>query len=632
MQQTQTKQLEILIIDDDTNTGETLADVLDDKGYSVTATSDGQTGLQLMRENRFDLILVDIMLPGMNGVETLRQIRRIAPDAATVLMTGHSQLEGYVSDALWSGADGVLYKPFEMSAVLEMIEQKQQARSGLQMADLRQYQPDPAAIEMVPQEMARKYTLLPLSIESGHLLVAMADPTNLYAIEDLRVRTSLRIRPLKAHRAEIEEAIERHFGSGIEIEQQIHRITASQKHPEADDEERVSAEMVAHTPVVRAVELMLHQAVKDRASDIHLEPQEDHLRVRYRIDGVLHDAMRLPKRVHAPLISRIKVLANLNIAERRRPQDGQFSIKADGRDIDFRVATINTVQGEMAVLRVLDKLMLRELDQVGFMPGMLEQWMKLIHSPWGIVLIAGPTGSGKTSTMYASINQLDKDEDKIITIEDPVEYRFDAISQVQVNRQAGITFASGLRSAMRLDPDTILVGEIRDNETAATAIQASLTGHLVLSSIHANDTVGAVFRLIDLGIEPFLVTSSLIGVLSQRLLRRVCTSCGQRREATYQEQTIYEQTMDEARKEFVYGVGCNECAQTGYRGRVPAFELLTIDDNQRRMILEGANSQSLREAADKSGLITMVHDAMLKVQADITNPSEVMKEVLGLKV
>ena len=632
MQQIRAKQSNILIIDDDESMCETLADVLDDKGYSVTTTRDGQAGLQLMRENRFDLILVDIMMPGMNGVETLRQIRRIAPDAATMVMTGQSQLEGYVSDALWSGADGVLYKPLEMSAVLDMIEQKQEARASLPVIDLRQYQPDPASIEMIPQEMARKYTLLPLRVESGHLLVAMADPTNLYAIEDLRVRTSLRIRPLKAHRTEIEEAIERYYGGGIEIERQIDRITATHKRPETEDEERVSAEMVAQTPVVRAVELMLHQAVKDRASDIHLEPQEDHLRVRYRIDGVLHDAMRLPKRVHAPLISRIKVLANLNIAERRRPQDGQFSIEADGRDIDFRVATINTVQGEMAVLRVLDKLMLRELDQVGFMPGMLEHWMKLIHSPWGIVLIAGPTGSGKTSTMYASINQLDKDEDKIITIEDPVEYRFDAISQVQVHRQAGITFASGLRSAMRLDPDTILVGEIRDNETAATAIQASLTGHLVLSSIHANDTVGAVFRLIDLGIEPFLVTSSLIGVLSQRLLRRVCASCGQRREGTYQEATIYEQTLGEKRKEFVYGVGCNECAQTGYRGRVPAFELLTIDDNLRRMILEGASSQTLREAAEKSGLITMLHDAMLKVQADITNPSEVMKEVLGLKV
>lgn len=631
MEQADQKDVGILIIDDDPAMCETLADILEVKGYRVATAQDGQTGLELMRGNHFDLIMVDIMMPGMNGIETLRQIREIAPDATTMAMTGHSQLEGYVSEALWSGVDGVLYKPFDINTVIEMIEQKQDSRARLPVIDLRQYQPDLQAIALVPLEMARKYALLPLRAELGHLLVAMTDPTNLRAIEDLRVRTSLRIKPLRAQRADVEEAIERYYGSGVEIEQQIDRINASSR-VNNDDQERISAEMVAQTPVVRAVELMLYQAVKDRASDIHLEPQEDHLRVRYRIDGVLHDAMHLPKRVYAPLISRIKVLSNLNIAERRRPQDGQFSISVDGRDIDFRVATINTVQGEMAVLRVLDKLMLLTLDKVGFMPEMLEQWMKLIHSPWGIVLIAGPTGSGKTSTMYASINQLDKDEDKIITIEDPVEYRFDAISQVQVNRQAGITFASGLRSAMRLDPDTILVGEIRDNETAATAIQASLTGHLVLSSIHANDTVGAVFRLIDLGIEPFLVTSSLVGVLSQRLLRRVCPICGEQREGTFREKALYEQVLGEPRDTFVYGSGCNSCAQTGYRGRVPAFELLSIDDHLRRLILAGANSQTLRETADTSGQRTMIHDAMLKVKQEITNPIEVTKKVLGLNV
>lgn len=621
----------ILIVDDDPGMCETLADILEEKGYAVGVAQDGIQAVEQMKALPYDLILIDIMMPGMNGVETLRQIKAINAAATTIIMTGHSRLEGLVSEALWNGVDGVLYKPFEIDAVIQMIERKRHRGDEQPVIDLKRYQVDAQAVRLIPEEMARKHTLIPLRQEGGHLVVAMANPGDLYAIEDLRARTSLNIKPLKASRSDIESALALHYQHAIEIERQIERIAPAVGEAEAEAAQRLSAEVVSQTPIARAVELIVRQAVQDKASDIHIEPQVNQLRVRYRIDGVLHDAMSLPIRVHAPVLSRIKVLSNLNIAERRRPQDGQFSITVGGVAVDIRVATINTIYGEMAVLRVLDKsVSVKGLDELGFSSDMHERYSRIIHSPWGILLIAGPTGSGKTSTLYASINQLDKDENKIITIEDPVEYRFDGISQVQVNRQAGIDFASGLRAAMRLDPNIILVGEIRDQETANTAVQASLTGHLVLSSIHANDTVGAILRLVDLGVEPFLVTSSLLAVVSQRLVRRVCTHCRTLREAPEIERMVYERETGESRSEFYYGVGCNYCAETGYRGRVAVFELLVLDDEIRRHVLRGANTDEIRQAALASDMRSMLQDGMLKVKEGITTPSEVLKNVFAL--
>lgn len=625
------RQISILIVDDDERASRALAHGLGGHGHRVATVTDGTTALQRLAQEPFDLMLIDTMMPGMNGVETLRQIKRVSPRLVTAIMTGKTKLEGFVSDTLWAGVDGVLHKPVHVEAVLELIERQVASADDEQCLVGASLTPTPDALRLVPEEMAIKYCLLPLAVEQGQLRVAMADPTNLYAIEDLRIRTALRIQPVRAARPDIENALATCYQSAVEIERQIERIAPLNVEVEDEAAQRLSEELVSQAPVVRAVELMLQQAVKDQASDIHLEPQEDHLRVRYRIDGVLHDGMRLPLRVHAPIVSRIKVLSNLNIAERRRPQDGQFSFTVDGAAVDFRVATVNTIHGEMAVLRVLDKsISVRELDQIGFLPDMQGTYDRLIRAPWGIILIAGPTGSGKTSTLYASINQLDKTENKIITIEDPVEYRFAGISQVQVNRQAGITFASGLRSAMRLDPDVILVGEIRDQETASTAVQASLTGHLVLSSIHANDSVGAIFRLIDLGVEPFLITSALSAVLSQRLVRRVCEHCREIREVPFRERSAYTQQMGEDLAETAYGAGCSHCAGTGYRGRVAVFELLTMDDTLRRMVLHNATSAELRAAAYETGMRPMLHDGMTKVKLGITTPTEVLKKVFAL--
>jgi len=389
--------------------------------------------------------------------------------------------------------------------------------------------------------------------------------------------------------------------------------------------------MAAQAPIVRTVELLIAQAVRDRASDIHLEPKRDSLLVRYRIDGFLHDVHTLPLSVHPPLVSRLKVMAGMNIAERRRPQDGQFSVQIEGKEVDFRVATSDSAHGEMMVLRVLDKsLSLIALENLGFLPEALERYSQMLRTPFGMVLVGGPTGSGKTTTLYASVNQLDRKGRNIVTIEDPIEYHFDDINQIQVNPRADITFASGLRSVMRLDPDVILVGEVRDSETAGMATQAALTGHLVLSSIHANDAVGMLFRLIDLGVEPFLISSALVGVVSQRLVRRVCPDCRTLSDVPAEEQAAYEEELGESPEQLYYGTGCNSCANTGYMGRTGAYEVLVLSEELRRLLLKGASSGEMKAQATSEGMITMRRAGMLKAQEGITTPSEVIRNVFSI--
>ncbi|MBE9482953.1 MAG: type II/IV secretion system protein, partial [Chloroflexi bacterium] len=359
---------------------------------------------------------------------------------------------------------------------------------------------------------------------------------------------------------------------------------------------------------------------------IHIEPEEDRLRIRYRIDGTLQDMMSLPMTIHPALISRIKILSDMNIADRHRPQDGQFSTEAKGRQIDVRVATAPIVNGEMADLRLLDKSMATlGLSELGMLPYSLEKYENVLKIPYGMILISGPTGAGKTTTLYASINSLDCLGRNIITIEDPAEYRFKDINQIQVNPQAGITFATGLRSILRLDPDVIMVGEIRDNETASIAVQAALTGHLMLSSVHANDAAGVLSRLLDLDIEPFLISSAVIGVIAQRMVRRICPDCSRSIEAPGIEQMTYEKEIGEKRTEFLYGTGCKSCSYTGYLGRTGIFEIITISDAIRTMLSSRPSSSQIRAQALKEGMITMLNDGMHKVKANITTPTEVLR-------
>ena len=493
---------------------------------------------------------------------------------------------------------------------------------------LRKHLIQPEAIDLIPEALARKHTAIPLEISGNVLHVAMANPSDIIALEALEAHTHMHIMPVKCSAKEIQDAIDFNYRSYEEIEKQISSISLDMD----ESKRQVKFDTVTDAPVARALTLIIDEAVKARASDIHLQPQEDKLLVRYRIDGTLHNMLSLPLSTATPLISRIKILANMNIADHHRPQDGQFSVRTrGGQTIDVRVGTVATVYGEMAALRLLDKSRaILDLTSLGFLPEILAKYEEMLKVPHGMILVSGPTGAGKTTTLYASINCLDCVGRNIITIEDPVEYRFANINQIQVNPRAGLTFASGLRSILRLDPDVILVGEIRDAETARIAIQSALTGHLVLSSIHANDAVGVVFRLLDLGIEPFLVASALIGVIAQRMVRRVCPDCAQLTTVPLLEQMSYEKETGDKRTEFLCGNGCKSCSNTGYQGRTGLFEILKISDEIRMMLLKGTTAMELRNQAIKEGMIPLIKDGMRKVKQGITTPAEVLRNAYSV--
>ncbi|MDO8716122.1 MAG: GspE/PulE family protein [Dehalococcoidales bacterium] len=488
----------------------------------------------------------------------------------------------------------------------------------------------PDAVALIPEPVARRYSIIPVDVTNDTLVVAMEDPRDIEAIEELGSLTRKRIEPVLSTAQDIQEMIDLNYRIGGEIEEQLSQIPTRYQRIRVA-ETRVSAEAIAQAPVVRAIDLLIKQAVRDRASDIHIEPQEDRLRIRYRIDGILHEVMTLPLSVHPPLLSRLKIMASLNIAERRRPQDGQISFDMGDRQVDLRVATANTVYGEMVVLRILDKTFaLLSLAQIGFLPDSLEKYMRMVKSPFGMILISGPTGAGKTTTQYATVNTLDNIGRNVMTIEDPVEYRFNNINQLPVNPTAGVTFATGLRACMRLDPNVILVGEIRDAETARIGVQASLTGHLVLSSVHANDTASVIFRMIDLGLEPFLLASALVGVTAQRMARRVCPHCSRPTRVKPDEQEAYEKEMHETKPEFMIGAGCNLCANTGYQGRSGIFEVMMMSEAIRRLVLSGGGADEIRAQSQKEGTISLWHDGMMKVKLGITTPYEVIRNVYSI--
>lgn len=494
------------------------------------------------------------------------------------------------------------------------------------LIDLKRHAIQPQALKLVPEDMARERMLIPLDVVGESLLVAMANPGDAGAIEDIRTQARMNVEVSLALAEDIQQAIDLNYRSMGELEKQVEEFD-----PPAKEANEALSELVARTPVARSLDLLLTQAVRDRASDIHIEPQENRLRVRFRIDGVLHEVFSLPLHAHSALVSRIKILADLNIGERRRPQDGQFSIKIREKNVDIRAATMETTHGERVTLRILDKASsLFTLSDLGMLPDALSRFQTMLASPYGMILVSGPTGSGKTTTLYASVSQLDRNERNIMTIEDPIEYGFNDISQTQVNVKAGITFDSGLRAILRHDPDIVLVGEIRDQDTADTAVQAALTGHLVMSSIHANDTVGALFRLMDLGVMPYLVASTLVSIVAQRMVRRVCTHCAVRRPLQESEQRAYIEEMKEEPTNMLTGTGCNLCVNTGYRGRTGIFEVLAVSKEIRGLLLDGASAAEMRTQALKEGMVTMKHGGMMKAQQGITSVSEVMRSVFTI--
>ncbi|MDO8577783.1 MAG: GspE/PulE family protein [Dehalococcoidales bacterium] len=500
-----------------------------------------------------------------------------------------------------------------------MVSNRPEINKGL--TDLNTYQIKADALRLIPRSIAVKHNIIPMTIEDGTLVVAMEDINNVAALSEIAAVCKMRVVPVAADAGQIRQAIDYNYRSFGEVEQELNKVAP------APEPER-AAEDISDAPVVRALDLIMSEAVKVRASDIHIEPQVDRLRVRYRIDGVLHEAMSLPLSSQAFLISRIKIMAKMNIAD-HRPQDGQLTFKIKNKDIDVRVATINTLYGEMGSLRILDKTFAaRTLPELGFSNNTLEQYQKILKSPLGLILVCGPTGSGKTTTLYASLNGLDRKGRKVITIEDPVEYRFPDIDQVQANPKANITFASAVRSFMRHDPDVIMIGEIRDADTASMAIQAALTGQLVLSSVHANDAAGSILRLMDLGIGPFLISATLVCVIAQRMTRRVCPHCRQLTKAPIEAREAYSNEMGEERSEFYIGRGCNACARTGYLGRIAISEIMVVNHDLRAAILKGSSAEEIRAIAKKSGMVTMWRDGMVKVKAGMTTPSEVLRNIL----
>jgi type IV pilus assembly protein PilB len=499
-------------------------------------------------------------------------------------------------------------------------------QSSVSAVDLRNVSPDPAVAGLITADSARALSALPLSIEDGVVLVAVSDPSET-SIQSLRGLLNQDVRVAVAAQSDLLRAIDNTYRAITGVSSQV-KLFEARDGLRRDTARMDTAAASDEAPVVRVVQLMIAQGVRDRASDIHIEPHTDRVRVRYRIDGALHDVLDLPGSMGPAIVSRVKILGGMNIVERRRAQDGQISTEIEGRAVDIRVSTTAVVGGEKVVLRLLDKSRpLFQLEQLGMPAGMAERYAKTLRAPYGMVICAGPTGSGKTTTLYGSLAEINSPERNIMTIEDPVEYTFASINQIQINDQAGITFAGGLRSILRQDPDVILVGEVRDVETARIAVQSALTGHFVLSSLHATDSVSALHRLIDMGIETFLIASSVTAVLSQRLVRRVCPYCRERYQPTAEELAFLRAIGGEPPEEFTHGAGCNFCAKTGYLERIGVYEMLTLSDGIREQVIDRASHEDLRKLARAEGMSTLLEEAVRLVRDGTTNLAEIMRSV-----
>jgi type IV pilus assembly protein PilB len=500
---------------------------------------------------------------------------------------------------------------------------------GLEYFDLADASIDASAVSLVSESVARRYQAIAVGWEDGKLVVAMADPSNVFALDDIRAITGHEVKTVVASPTELTATIDRYFRLDTEVDTVAQ--AAADEFSESEDLSSVS-EVIEDAPIVKFVNLLITQAVNDRASDIHVEPTEVDLRIRFRIDGVLHEVMRSPRSIQAGVISRLKVMAEINIAERRIPQDGRISLKVGGRSVDLRVATLPIVHGEKVVMRILDKgQALLRLEDLGFLPETLERFSTAYHKPYGTILVTGPTGSGKSTTLYATLNILNEPHRNIITVEDPVEYRLAGINQVQVHPKAGLTFASALRSILRADPDVILVGEIRDRETAVIAIEAALTGHLVLSTLHTNSAASTPMRLVEMGVEPFLVTSAIDCVVAQRLARRLCDHCKEAYQPTEAELVEAGWSPDELSGNdwptLQRAVGCSSCGKTGYRGRFAIHEVLLLSEELERMIIERRSTEDLVKMAVMEGMISLKKDGLRKVGLGLTSLEEIFRVV-----
>jgi type IV pilus assembly protein PilB len=509
----------------------------------------------------------------------------------------------------------------------EQIAETLARQLGIPLINLHQQGIDPAAAALLPEPLARKYTVVPVKRNGTRLILAMADPLDVVALDDVSIATGHGVSPVITTITEIKAAIERVYGIREHARGIIEEI-APVARGTPDDAAAEAAADRPDAPVIRLADLILNQGIRDRASDVHIEPTENEVRVRYRIDGVLHTAMTVPKQAYVPLVARFKVMARMNVAEHRVPQDGSFQMASEGRPVDFRVSTIPVLYGERVALRILDKSQaILTLPQLGMDAETLERYERLIRLPYGILLVSGPTGSGKTTTLVSSIALLNAMDRNIMSVEDPVEYQIAGVSQMEVNLRAGLTFANALRSLVRQDPDVLMVGEIRDAETAEIATHASLTGHLVFSTIHTNDAPSVITRLLDMGVEPFLIGSSLAGALAQRLVRVLCPDCRRPAPALLPEVEgeLRRALGDGAALNVYEPVGCVRCRYTGYRGRTGIFELLTVTPRLRPLVLRHASSEELMAAARGDGMRTMRETGLARVAEGVTTLEEVVR-------
>ncbi|MFQ3610294.1 MAG: ATPase, T2SS/T4P/T4SS family [Fimbriimonadales bacterium] len=523
---------------------------------------------------------------------------------------------------------------------------------GMPFVDLDKFQPEPSATNILKEHIAKRHNVIPVRKEGNTLFLAMADPNNVMAVDDVRINTRCVVRPVLAAPGAIEDAIRKAYGgsalaadttNGTEASSAaaparpqdlrasvMTEVAAYSARGDAEDDEKAVIREAEEGPIVRVANTIIQQAINERASDIHVEPQVRNLRIRYRIDGVLHEALSLPKYVQAPLISRYKIMAEMNIAEKRLPQDGRIPIRYQNKDYDLRVSSIPTPVGEKIVMRILDKTsVLLGLNKLGFTPETQARLEELVIQPQGMVLSTGPTGSGKTTTQYSVLHKLNSVEKNILTIEDPIEYQLPGISQVQVNRKAGLTFASALRAFLRQDPDIIMVGEMRDLETAEIAIEASLTGHLVLSTLHTNDAPSAVIRMVDMGVEPYLISATVTGVMAQRLARRVCQKCKEPREIPASDLRAFGFQVENPDQVITIweGVGCEACRGRGYSGRVGIYELMVVNAEIAELIVRRAPLSDIKEAAKANGMKELREDGLVKVLEGLTTPDEVRRVV-----
>jgi type IV pilus assembly protein PilB len=496
---------------------------------------------------------------------------------------------------------------------------------GLEFVDLADYPVDASLTTLLPDALARRYRAIPIGERDGRLLVAMSDPANVYALDDIRTITGRDVQPIVATASDVEQAIQKYSHMDGEVE-----ALATEAAEAFGEEDLELSAAVEDAPIVRLVTAIMTQAVGDRASDVHIEPTEKDVRIRFRVDGVLHEVMHSPKNIQGGLISRLKVMGDLNIAERRVPQDGRISMRVGGKQLDLRLATLPTVHGEKVVIRVLDKSQaLMRLEDLGFGDESFSQYQSSFTKPYGAILVTGPTGSGKSTTMYATLNILNQEDKNIITVEDPVEYRLAGVNQMQVNPKAGLTFASALRSILRADPDIVLIGEVRDRETAMIAVEAALTGHLVLSSLHTNDAASAVTRLTEMGVETFLVASAIDCIVAQRLARKLCDRCKEAYKPDKSElsESGFPESQWKEITELFRAAGCAACSNTGYRGRIGLYEVMRVTEELERLTVDRASSDALKAVAIQQGMVTLREDGLWKTRMGLSSLEEVARVV-----